>query len=34
MQIKKKQIVQILRNSGELEEAVISDIVKCDYLVN
>ena len=34
MQFQKKQMVRIMRNSGDLEEAVVSDIIKCDYLVN
>ena len=34
MQFKKKQNVLILRNSGLLEKAVISDIVDDDYIVH
>ena len=33
MQFKKKETVQILRNSGGLEEAVVTDIYQEDYMV-
>ena len=33
MQFKKNEMVQILRNSGGLEEAIVTDIVQGDYIV-